>query len=232
MGVECEFAMKSHALVQRLAARVLARKKRQFAARRAVLRAALRAAHSADSDEGARQRLKTELQADVGCLSQALDFLRTRRDRFDFDRAYRLLDAAITDTPVEPIAVDRHDLFIGEEQLGRMPLSEAFVFLAKRRPVLNQFERAAKATNGVTQTLLGDDAEAEDDMGDTPPHVSAVLGPGAQDCTNPLLRSQLALSIASQHLAILAGSHDGDDSCSYFASPKKRMTLSSGFDRR
>jgi hypothetical protein len=224
--------MNSRGLMRKVVARAFEPRRRQFAARRAVLRAALRAAHSADSDEDARKRLQKELKADPRRLSRALAFLSARRDRFDMDRAYRLLHGAVTDAPVQPSPVDRRDLFSCEEKLGRLPLGEAFAFLAERQPMLHQFERAAGASNGVIQGLRDENITADGDVVDAFRHVSVLLGPGAQGSIDSLLRSQLALSIASQHLAIVAGTDEGDDSCSYFASSKKRMTLSSGFDRR
>jgi hypothetical protein len=184
--------------------RALRRREQQWAARGVAPRAALRAAHSVESDEDARRRLKDEIASNGQGVREALAIFSKMREQYDTDRAYRLLYAVLTDTPVEPVAADHRDLFSREEQLGRMPLTEAFSFLAKHQPML--LEAAAP--------------------------VSLLLGPAAQDCTDRLLESQLALSIASQHLAILDGSHDGDDSCSYFLSPNKRMTLSSVFDRR
>jgi hypothetical protein len=223
--------VKLSAVIRKVVASFTQAREQQWAARGVILRAALRAAHSTEPDEDARHRLKEELASKRQQAQDALTIFSRMREQFDTDRAYRLLHAAMTDTPVQPIAAECYDLFLSEEQLGRMPLSEAFAFLAKRQPMLHQFERAAAAADGVTWALQRSDTAAHDDMLDAHPHVSTVLGPGAQDCTDPLLRSQLALSIASQHLAIIAGSHDGDDLCSYFASPKKRMTLSSGFNR-
>jgi hypothetical protein len=204
-------------------------REQRWAARGVISRASPRAAHSAEPDEDARRHLMEELASNGQHAQDALAIFERMRGQFDADRAYRLLYAAMTDTPVQPIAADRRDLFLREEQLGRMPLSEAFGFLAKHQPVLYQLEKATRAAvEHVTQALT-DEAKSRDDSVEAPLHISALLGPSAQDCTDPLLRSQIALSIASQYLAIVAGSHDGDDSCSYFESPNKRMTLSSGF---
>lgn len=224
--------MKLGAAIRKAVASFARTREQRWASRGVIARTTLRAAHSAEPDEDARRRLEGDLASNGQQAQDALTIFSRMREQFDTDRAYRLLYAAMTNTPVQPIAADRRDLFISEEQLGRMPLSDAFAFLAKRQPQLYQFEKAARVADGVTGPLLGDNTGADDATVNAPPYVSALLGPGAQDCTDPLLRSQLALSIASQYLAIMAGSHDGDDSCSYFASPKKRMTLSSSFDRR
>jgi hypothetical protein len=172
------------------------------------LRAALRAAHSAESDEDARSRLSHELGGSKRDIHHALNILAAKRDQFDMDRAYRLLHAAITSDPVESIRSDLRELFSQEEQLGRIPLAQAFAFLAERQPGLSHLHAAAAQP------------------------VSALLGPAARNCSDPLLRSQLALSVVSQHLAIQSGSQEGDISCSYFSAPRKTITLSSGFSVR
>jgi hypothetical protein len=161
----------------------------------------------------------------------ALAILSTKRDQFDVDRAFRLLASVMANTPVEPIPLERRGLFSLEEKLGRMPLDEAFAFLAERQPMLHQFIPNARASDAAIATSVNEEIKNthKDDM---PTRVSAAVGPAAQHCSDPLLRSQLALSLASHYLALLAGAQDGDISCSYFSSRKKRVTLSGGFSMR
>jgi hypothetical protein len=194
-----------------------------------AFRAALRAAHSIENDVDARQQLKDDLAKGEPGANKALEILARMRDQFDMDRAYRLLYATITDTSVQPISTANYDLFVLEERLGRLPLAKAFAFLAERRPSLLQVEQVAESEGSGRNAFSVKEGVADGDAS-VPPRISTVLGPAAQGSGDPLLRSQLALSIASQYLAILEGSHDGDVSCSYFASPKKKIVLSTRFD--
>jgi hypothetical protein len=224
--------VKLRAVMRHAAARLVQVRSRRLVAHGEILRAALRAAHSVEADEDARHRLKDQLGDNIHQASHALTMLARMRHQYDLDRAYRLLKAALTDTPVQPSAPESRELFESEARLGTMPLPDAFAFLAQHRPQLRQLETARNVTSDLDEQarrLSGINATgvAEEDL-----RLSSILGPAAVDCAEPLLQSQLALSIASHYLASPSPNYDGGHVDSYFSAPRKRMTLSSGFDTR
>lgn len=196
--------------------------RRNFRGRNLVARLALDAAYSAASDEVAVRRLRDHVTSHPAEARAALKLYAQRRDRFDLDRAYRLLAAAVTGEAVQPIPSDRYGLFDRERQLGRMPLSEAFAVLADREPQLRNLAAAARSKAHSTGATHSPDEDAE-----TTTSWKAPPDENAQD--DPLYRSELARSIATQYLAIVDGSHDGDASSSYFALPRKKIVLTTHF---
>ncbi|MGZ4201105.1 MAG: hypothetical protein ACXVRH_03490 [Thermoleophilaceae bacterium] len=138
-------------------------------------------AWSPASDEEARDELarrvdlRERLEDDRTAISDAVEELGRKRESFIDDRAYRLLSAAMTGSAVRPIDPAMADLFRREEQLGRMPLKEAFEQLAALQPRL----RDAKET-------------------------SELVGYGAGDA-DPLLRSDLAASVVSLYGKAMRG---------------------------
>lgn len=65
------------------------------------------------------------------------------RDDFVNDRAYRLL-VGVRDGAVPPTDSSKRERFAREEELGRLPLSEAFQLLAASYPELNGLEMRAR----------------------------------------------------------------------------------------
>ncbi len=182
-----------------------------------VARAALRAAYSNVSDEQAAWQLRDIVASNTASLRAALRLFAEPRDRFDMDRAYRLLDAAMNGGPVQPIPEERRELFQREESLGRMPLADAFTFLADHEPRLRECATASEANLGASQSH-----ERRRKM--TVWEVLGVDGHG-----DPLCKTELARSIAVQYLGIVDGSRSGDSSLSYFALPGKVGVLSTRF---
>ncbi len=68
-----------------------------------------------------------------------------RRDDYIDDRTYRLLAAAAADTTVAPIPLERVDLFAQEEEIGRMPMEQAFGRLAEIEPGLLDLKSQVEA---------------------------------------------------------------------------------------
>jgi hypothetical protein len=91
--------------------------------------------------------------------------------------------------------------------------SAAFDALKKLAPELAEMEAAIEHQGG---------GESQDDFASIRHRVIALVGPAACQQHDPLARSQLALAIATQYLAILGGdSRYGDLQTPYFASPLK-----------
>jgi hypothetical protein len=180
-----------------------------------LIRAAARVSESELSDDKAVKWLEREITQQGGNTRAALRHLGERRDRFDMDRAYRLLSAAVTGEPVEPLPGDRRDLFEQERRLGRMALEDAFGLLAARAPQLCEL-----ADITATQQAAGTGNKTSQ------PSVSMIL---YDDSDEEICRSNLAVSIATQYLDIVHGRSSGDVRRSYFSQPRKMVILVTRF---
>jgi hypothetical protein len=181
--------------------------------RRSVLEAALRLARAEVSDEDARLRLDEQTRKAPRAARRALKVLRVSRDEFDHDRAYRLLEASLTHMPVHPIKPDYIDRFSREEELGRKPICEAFDDLKKLVPELVELEATVEQhPKGLSQ----------EDFAGVRHRIVGMVGPAVPEALDSLARSQLALTIGTQYLAILGGdSRYGDKQTPYFAAPHR-----------
>jgi hypothetical protein len=159
-------------------------------------------------DEDAANRLRPVVAKDPAQARAALAELAHIRYRFDFDRAYRLLDAALTGNPVQSISEDKRDLFFREETLGRMPLADAFTYLVSMEPRLKGLANGDSTTTARLPEVLLDREE----------HDS-------------FLESELTRALCMQYLAIVDGSSSGDvsSSSSFFELPRKKVIFSSRF---
>jgi hypothetical protein len=168
--------------------------------RRELMRAALHLAHSDLGDEVAREQLHETARTHPRGARGALRSLGVDRGEYDVDRAYRLLRAAISNREVEPIEHERAALFTREETLGRMAMSEALDLLRELQPALPEPGSDAFVASSLT----------------------TLLGPRAVGSNDALVRSQLALSIATQYVAIVRGRSDlGSPTTPYFLAPRK-----------
>jgi hypothetical protein len=170
-------------------------------AKRQVFRAANAAARSDVDDETARKRVASAIETNRRGIKPVLAHLEAARPTFISDRSRRLLTAVSEDSPnVAPPPSQYATIFRREEELGRLPINEAFRSLIAIEPRLA----------GITAT--GSD-------------LAMVLGPLASG-GDDLSRSDLALSIASHYLE--AQSEDGpelDTGCAYFDAPLVRVVL-------
>lgn len=185
-----------------------------------VTRAARKEAYSPLDDESAKVSLCERLEAEPEIVEETLTHFG-RRDDYINDRAYRLLAAAATDTAVAPTPPERAKLFAQEEEIGRMPMEQAFERLAEIEPGLLDLKSQIEAveTNGD-----------RNDCG-LPKHIREPLhrlvGGGASS-NHELLHTTLATSIVHQYLRQLAGDKRvGTSEVSYFDSPIKHFTASS-----
>lgn len=187
----------------------------QFAEQSAVHRSTRRLAESQLSDEEAKRELQTEIAAHPAGVEPTLQLMSRGRDDYVGDRSYRLLRAAVDDNPVEPIAADAAELFRREEELGQMSIKDAFALLADLEPALHDVEGDVRAGRLTAQTKHRPIGSAE-----------VPLGP-AWKHADPLLRSNLALSIARHYLDVLGGSDQlSDINQPYSAAARKRAMWS------
>jgi hypothetical protein len=100
-----------------------------------------------------------------------------------------------------------------------MPVEDAFAWMVEREPELEWFRLDAESRSGIGgQSGPGGPAKTPKKQ------LSTMVGPISSHA-DPLLRSQLALSVASQYLAILANEREmgskADVQMSYFKAPAK-----------
>jgi hypothetical protein len=176
------------------------------------LQAAEALAYSRLGDDEARDQLRSRVEGDEQAVLNAVEWLALRRDEYVGDRAYRILLAAATDTPVKPIDPAMEDRFAAERELGSLPLGDAFERLARLEPGLRE---------------LAEDASLSDP--DLTKHRVELVGIGARS-KDPLLSSDLAASIVMQYVRARGGrSGEVDLSKSFFESPKKAGVRSGTF---
>jgi len=164
----------------------------------------------------ARTRLCEQLTAEPALVKEALAHTHRQDDYID-DRAYRLLAAVATGTPVAPISPERAELFAREEAIGRMPMEQAFQRLAEIEPGLLDLQAKAE-----TVEQNGDPRGCG-----LPKHIKEplhrLIGGGARS-DDELLHTTLATSIVYQYLEILAGNtRFGTPDIAYFDSPIKHF---------
>ena len=176
------------------------------------LQAAEQLAYGSLSDEEAREQLRGRIVGSEQAVLDAIEWLRLRRDEYVGDRAYRLLLAAATDTPVRPIDPAMADQFAAERELGSLPLAEAFERLAEIEPGLRD---------------LAIDASPRDREFRKQRHELVGISARSGD---PLLSSDLAASIVMLYVRARGGKDaDLDVNKSYFESPKKLGVRSGTF---
>lgn len=94
-------------------------------------------------DKDAKVALEQELHASMRVTEEALGRLSRYRDKYEFDRAYRLLDAVVCKAAVEEVDKDLAHLFERESELGRLSIRSAFDHLTTLAPELIDLQRAA-----------------------------------------------------------------------------------------
>lgn len=174
---------------------------------RAVARAAARQARSTLDDARAKSELEREIPPGGDGVRTAHEALRMDRAEFVTDRAFRLLDAVVRDTSVDAISTLKIDVFTREAELGRTSVELAFRQLAEMEPRLDEFVQS----RGEAPTI----------------RLSELVGPNAQH-PDPIMRSQLALSIATHYLAVLSGKLPAEDRTEAYFSAHRRVVVRSG----
>lgn len=179
---------------------------------RLIYRKALSVACTEKSDEEAVEHLQSIVALSERTARAALRLLASKRDSYETDRAYRVLEAAIARAPVGAPPIELRELFAREEALGRLPVSAAVERLIELEPRLE-----CLWPSGVPNKKDAAPKNASH------PLAKQLLGPGVEN-PDPVVRSNLALSIASHLLALEEqGVEPADLVTSYFAAHRKRV---------
>jgi hypothetical protein len=162
----------------------------------------MRVVHSTLTDEEAVERMRPVVEADRRAATATLEYVTETREHFGgyiTDRAYRVLVAAIRNTPPEPVNGENAELFEREKQLGWTPLESAFNKLAVAVPELVDVANASRSgmkEDQAARALIW--------------RVQELVGPRAAH-TDPLVRSSLASHIVANYLSVLEGKTDALD---------------------
>jgi hypothetical protein len=157
----------------------------------------MRTVYSHLSDEEAADRLRDVVRSDRLGARATLAYVTRIRDgscEYETDRAYRVLRAAVSEAPPEPVSSGNEALFERQRELGWSPLGQAFDQLADAVPELAE----------VAQTV-----ESEPSTSDWIRRVEKVIGPRSPQ-TDPLLGSQLAVTVVARYLRVVSRSGDRD----------------------
>lgn len=110
-----------------------------------VRRAVYGVAQRAIEDAAAMRELEEKL---AGKEAEVVELLTDRsfmvRDDFESDRRYRLLAAVASRSEVEPMPPWRASLFSEEQELGSLPMDQAFQKLAEVEPRLLDIQQRVK----------------------------------------------------------------------------------------
>jgi hypothetical protein len=162
-------------------------------------RAARGLAYSTLSDDEACARLREWIGTVDDVVWEAVESSARSRGDYVHDRAYRLLSAAANYTLVEPIDPASADLFREEENLGRLPLGEAFDLLAAREPKLAQLRSEAEL-EAATRPPEGRQQGHRDRNG----KVQRILIERRCHADDPLLGTLLARLLAAEYLRAIS----------------------------
>jgi hypothetical protein len=130
--------------------------------------------------------------------------LSLQPDAFDYDRAFRLLEAAVNDASVKRANPARADLYRREAELGKLPLVDSFAILRKLVPELTDLEPEA-APNGSPGMDSGNEADSSERELAVIRRLQAITGPKARN-EDPLVRSHIAYAVAHFYLSTRHGS--------------------------
>jgi hypothetical protein len=176
--------------------------------------AALRQAASAAEDDVAAAALSGEVEDRGSAAQRAIEDLGHPRDNFLYDRAYRLLTAVVHGGPVRRIDPAMANLFAAEEQLGRLPLQEAFASLTRTEPRLAEVEHEFRARRSE---FAPDDAFKQV-IETISNRRESLVGFGARK--QPwLLRSDITEAVVIRYLLAVAAGRDDDLRRPLFARP-------------
>lgn len=185
-----------------------------------VYRASIRQACADVSDSDAREALEIEIKDySKRAYHRALKRLALVNGEYRYDRAHRLLEAALLKRVVRPVSGQWVDLFEQERQLGHMPLGEAYTYLLRLEPGLGR----------LRESLTSQTSPASEAWRSVRRQLSVSIGPNS-DHDAPIVRSQLALSVMAQYFDVLSGRVNGCDlSTSYFGAPVKTVIRTGSF---
>lgn len=178
-----------------------------------VANRALGLAGSELSDEEATAELREVVESHPETAHILRDHWSGGGETRRHDRAYRLLEAAMDNSPVQPVDPERLKVFDRLGQLARISIGEAFGQLVALVPALADFAERELASTGV-----GLDADRRSREGAHAAlgqlrQLDSILGPKA-DHPDALVRTWRAQQIVLTYLNVARG----DTSCGTLAS--------------
>jgi hypothetical protein len=158
-------------------------------------------------DAPAVERLRTIAAGNMDAARNALENLSRARDEYVADRAYRLLVSVVDGVSVPAPPAELRELFDREAELGRLPIKRAIATLVELEPRL-----------AIVTSMSTSEVERSHRL-----EIKSITGPGS-DNPDPLIQSNLALSVVSHYLELDTDDADpADADASYFGARRKRV---------
>lgn len=162
------------------------------------------------SDEEAVRALEPALERDPEVARRALAWLERAGSyegpTFVFDRARRILSAAISHRDPEPASPEYAELFKREHDLARMTQTQAFAEIESIVPGLDEFHaRADELAGSPDSSGIRIESGTADIPNDLLPSVAHLVGPFSGH-PDPLVRSPVAAAVVSNYpVALITG---------------------------
>jgi len=152
----------------------------------------MRVVYSHLTDAEGADRMRSVVRSDPQAARVTLAYVaRIRESTYEYetDRAYRILVAAMNNSP--PAGVRREDAELFEQQraLGWSTLGDAFDQLASAAPELSEIAQSVKSGNPTSEWAA---------------RVDDLVGPRSSSA-DPLLRSFLAATVVARYLGVVGG---------------------------
>jgi hypothetical protein len=186
-----------------------------------IFRLTMDAARSSESDPRAAEALALTLsEASAGELNTVMARLKRGSPSYLRNRAQRLLESVITGKQVALAPDEFAELFSREEQLGRLPMLEAYDRLSVLEPGLKTLEDTVRSWTPSSHEHDAANQLAHIRQQSEVRREAATLTGAQARLDDPILRSNIALSIAQRYLyALLGDTQLGDPDTPYFAAP-------------
>jgi len=162
-------------------------------------------------DEAAASRLRAAFsqQKDSDrAVAYSLEWLARGRERRVGDRAYRIIRAAATGAPVEPVEPTRVALFGRLQEMGDMPIGKAYAELVQLVPELAGVVDAAEPLPGGAPEGQREEAAAEMQRlrwGQRQrQRIASLVGPDAAP-PDPLVKTLAMAHLVVSYMHIVAG---------------------------
>jgi hypothetical protein len=180
------------------------------ARRRALVQTAHEIAESGVDDDAACAELCARLPRDPEAVRDAIEHLAALRTSYVDDRAFRLLTAAVDDTPIRPIDPGVREQFLAEALLGRMSLNDAFAHLVSLEPRLQDLVERRSGHPAVRRSGFS--------VGRSEPEL---VGPLA-DSVYAVVNTDLARGVVVEYLAVTRDGLERDQDPTPFFERKRR----------